>query len=142
MFGHNNLLNEGAETEGVVLQWKPAPLDRTKDRLTIGVKFEDGETAEFTEDITNYYQPPAHGLKGERAEAELDGNQQHEDVGDEDLRLLDEEATTLLERDAAGQHGTAHGSDADELAKLADLHRSGDLSDEEFAAAKRRILGG
>ncbi|HET6733275.1 SHOCT domain-containing protein, partial [Mycobacterium sp.] len=31
---------------------------------------------------------------------------------------------------------------AAELALLAELHRSGALSDEEFRAAKRRILGG
>ncbi|WP_458778605.1 SHOCT domain-containing protein [Arthrobacter sp. D3-16] len=31
---------------------------------------------------------------------------------------------------------------ATELALLAELHRSGALSDEEFSAAKRRILGG
>ena len=37
---------------------------------------------------------------------------------------------------SAGTH-----SSADELAKLAELHRSGALSDEEFAAAKRGVLG-
>lgn len=31
---------------------------------------------------------------------------------------------------------------ADQLAKLADLHRAGVLSDEEFSSAKARILGG
>jgi hypothetical protein len=33
------------------------------------------------------------------------------------------------------------GSDVDELSKLADLHDSGALSDEEFAAAKSKLLG-
>ncbi|MCE4553721.1 PspC domain-containing protein [Roseateles cellulosilyticus] len=33
-------------------------------------------------------------------------------------------------------------NDADELAKLADLHARGVLSDEEFAKAKARLLGG
>jgi hypothetical protein len=32
-------------------------------------------------------------------------------------------------------------SDADELAKLADLHNSGKLSDDEYASAKAKILG-
>ena len=32
--------------------------------------------------------------------------------------------------------------DADALAKVAELHRRGDLSDEEFTAAKRDIIGG
>ncbi len=33
-------------------------------------------------------------------------------------------------------------TESDELAKLGDLHRSGVLSDEEFARAKARVLGG
>lgn len=33
-------------------------------------------------------------------------------------------------------------TDADELNKLADLHQRGSLSDEEFARAKARVLGG
>lgn len=33
-------------------------------------------------------------------------------------------------------------NDAEELAKLADLHARGVLSDEEFARAKARLLGG
>jgi len=35
----------------------------------------------------------------------------------------------------------ANMSDSDELAKLADLHQRGALSDEEFARAKARLLG-
>ncbi len=34
------------------------------------------------------------------------------------------------------------GNSADQLATLADLHTSGKLSDEEYAAAKARIIGG
>jgi hypothetical protein len=37
---------------------------------------------------------------------------------------------------------TAAVSTADELAKLAALHKSGVLSDEEFSNAKRKIIGG
>ena len=33
------------------------------------------------------------------------------------------------------------GSDVDQLSKLAELHDSGALSDEEFAAAKSKLLG-
>jgi hypothetical protein len=37
----------------------------------------------------------------------------------------------------------AHPADlADQLARLAELHRAGELTDEEFGAAKRRLLGG
>lgn len=41
---------------------------------------------------------------------------------------------------AAGQPPAAP-SKADELARLADLHRAGSLSDEEFTAAKADLLG-
>ena len=36
---------------------------------------------------------------------------------------------------------TEGGSDADEIERLAELHTNGILSDEEFAAAKAKILG-
>jgi hypothetical protein len=36
----------------------------------------------------------------------------------------------------------APASDADQLQELAQLHASGALTDEEFAAAKAKILGG
>jgi hypothetical protein len=47
------------------------------------------------------------------------------------------EATQAYIRQAAGT-GT---SDADQLAKLADLHSSGKIDDAEYAAAKAKILG-
>jgi hypothetical protein len=46
------------------------------------------------------------------------------------------EATQAYIRDAAGVS-----SDADELARLADLHSSGKLDDAEYAAAKAKVLG-
>ncbi len=48
-----------------------------------------------------------------------------------------------LEQAIAGQHTPAApaASVADELGKLAELHRQGVLSDQEFAAEKRRLLG-
>ncbi len=44
---------------------------------------------------------------------------------------------------AAASVGASSGGDSDiaELEKLADLHGKGVLSDEEFAAAKKRLLG-
>jgi hypothetical protein len=36
--------------------------------------------------------------------------------------------------------GVSSGGNADQLAKLADLHSSGALSDEEFAAAKAKLI--
>lgn len=49
-----------------------------------------------------------------------------------------------LEQAIASQHASATpaASVADELAKLAELHRQGVLNDDEFAAQKARILGG
>jgi hypothetical protein len=45
-------------------------------------------------------------------------------------------------RDAAGTSGPAPaGGGADQLAKLAELKRSGDLSQEEYDRAKARVLG-
>jgi hypothetical protein len=41
-------------------------------------------------------------------------------------------------RSAAGSDG---GSQADQLAKLADLHASGKLDDAEYAAAKAKVIG-
>ena len=41
---------------------------------------------------------------------------------------------------SASRSGTMF-STADEVAKLVELHKSGSLSDEEFAAAKRKALG-
>jgi Phospholipase_D-nuclease N-terminal/Short C-terminal domain len=46
------------------------------------------------------------------------------------------EATKAYIRDAA-----AVSSDADQLAKLADLHTSGKIDDAEYAAAKAKIIG-
>jgi hypothetical protein len=46
------------------------------------------------------------------------------------------EATRAYIRDAA-----AVSSDADQLAKLADLHNSGKLDDAEYAAAKAKVIG-
>ena len=42
---------------------------------------------------------------------------------------------------AAAPAGTSPSSDIDELQKLGELHTNGTLTDEEFAAAKAKILG-
>jgi hypothetical protein len=47
-----------------------------------------------------------------------------------------QEAMAMYVRGAASET-----SDADELAKLADLHTSGALDDAEYAAAKARVIG-
>jgi hypothetical protein len=42
----------------------------------------------------------------------------------------------------AHEKADAHGSAADQLGRLAELHQQGALTDEEFAAAKAKVLGG
>lgn len=63
MFGKRDLLKAGAQTEGVILE-RQSTLQRTQSRVVIAVKFEDGETTQFDEVMTNYCEPEAHGLKG------------------------------------------------------------------------------
>lgn len=63
MFGSLNLLKDGAQMDGVILERQSA-LKRNQSRVVIAVKFEDGETAQFEETLLNYCEPPSHGLKG------------------------------------------------------------------------------
>jgi hypothetical protein len=43
--------------------------------------------------------------------------------------------------DEAADYGEAHPDPAEELQKMAELHKQGVLTDEEFAAKKKQILG-
>jgi len=60
------------------------------------------------------------------------------DMNDRAARQMQEanDATEAYIRDVAGSSST------DELAKLADLHSTGKLSDSEYAAAKAKIIAG
>lgn len=61
MFGKHNLVKDGAQTEGVILETHSThTIER---RVVIAVKFDDGETAEFSENMVDYYEPPSHSLK-------------------------------------------------------------------------------
>jgi hypothetical protein len=60
---HHHSANEPApiewvRTEGVILDRGPSAYYRTKVRLLIGVKFEDGQKVEFTEELTDLVLPP------------------------------------------------------------------------------------
>jgi hypothetical protein len=48
---------EPARTVGVILDWGPSALYRTKKRLLVGVKFDDGQKVEFNEEITDIVLP-------------------------------------------------------------------------------------
>lgn len=63
MFGSHDLLNDGAQTEGVILESHVTDTI-TKTRVVIAVKVDDGETAEFSEDLVDHYEPPSHSLNG------------------------------------------------------------------------------
>ena len=49
---------EPVRAEGVILERGPSALYRTKVRLLIGAKFDDGQKVEFTEEITDVVLPP------------------------------------------------------------------------------------
>jgi hypothetical protein len=49
---------EPVRAEGVILEWAPSAIYRTKARLLIGVKFDDGQKVEFTEEVTDFVLPP------------------------------------------------------------------------------------
>jgi hypothetical protein len=50
--------------EGVILESTPSTLYRRKCWLVVGVRFDDGETVEFTQEITDFYVPHAKGPGG------------------------------------------------------------------------------
>lgn len=62
--------------------------------------------------------------------------------GDRTKRFLDVAQQLMLQsRTPAAVPAVAAPSTVDELAKLAELHRAGALTDDEFATAKARLLG-
>jgi hypothetical protein len=63
MFGADHWLHNGVQTEGVILE-SHVTNTITKTRVVIALKFEDGETTEFSEDLVDHFEPPAHGLNG------------------------------------------------------------------------------
>jgi hypothetical protein len=63
MLHHHKLLTEGTLTDGVVLQSEPSSIDGEM-KLIIGVVFDDGSETRFEHRHRDYYEPPAHLLKG------------------------------------------------------------------------------
>ena len=57
MFSKHHLSNEPVRAEGVILDWAPSSLYRTKVRLVVGIKFDDGQKVEFTQEITDFCLP-------------------------------------------------------------------------------------
>jgi hypothetical protein len=53
MFGGHNLLKDGAQIDGVILE-RHSGHTIERSRVVIAVKFDDGETAQFEEVLVNY----------------------------------------------------------------------------------------
>jgi len=51
------LLSEGATAQGVVMHNEPADADPRISRVRLSVRFKDGQTAEFSEELASLYQP-------------------------------------------------------------------------------------
>lgn len=68
MFGKHHSASESVSAsepvpaEGVILEWAPSSLYRTKVRLVVGVKFDDGQKVEFAEEITDFCLPSGSTL--------------------------------------------------------------------------------
>ena len=78
-------------------------------------------------------------LAGKRR-AQMQADQQYQDAA-QDQRITgleQQQATVPAPRDSGEQSAP---SMADQLNQLADLHKQGVLSDDEFAAAKAKLLG-
>ena len=60
MFHRHDPASRTMQAEGVILERRPSALYRTRIRLVIGVKFDDGQTVEFTEELVDFCTPPAN----------------------------------------------------------------------------------
>jgi len=159
MFGHHHLMSAGAQIEGVVLEWSPAPFVRTKDRLRVGVKFDDGHNV-----------IPISLIEGSTVPVRYDPDDRQELAIDLPALLeravkhwSDYKAATRTQAEAtlaaqapssrstaAHHHHSVSSADAHdvtpELSELADLHRQGELRcdcdrERSLARARARIGG-
>jgi hypothetical protein len=60
------LLREGASTQGLVLQSESSAADRRISQVRVSVRFKDGQTVEFSEELANLYQPAAGSPEAQR----------------------------------------------------------------------------
>lgn len=60
------LLSGGAVTQGLVLRSETADVDRRISRVHISVRFKDGQTVEFSEELPNLYQPAPGSAEAQR----------------------------------------------------------------------------
>jgi hypothetical protein len=69
------LLSEGATAQGMVMHSETSPTDRRMSQVRLTVRFGDGQTAEFSEELANLYQPAPGSQEAQRL-AEVRGAEQ------------------------------------------------------------------
>jgi hypothetical protein len=71
----DKLLSDGAAIQGLVMHNEPSPADRTRSQVRVEVRFKDGQTVEFTEELDSLYQPAPGSPEAQRL-AEVRGAEQ------------------------------------------------------------------
>jgi hypothetical protein len=69
------LLSEGAAVQGMVVRSEPSADDRRMSQVRISVRFKDGQTVEFSEELASLYQPVPGSPEAQRL-AEVRGAEQ------------------------------------------------------------------
>jgi hypothetical protein len=69
------LVSEGASTQGMVVHSESSAADRRMSQVRLSVRFKDGQTVEFSEELANLYQP-APGSPEAQHLAEVRGAEQ------------------------------------------------------------------
>jgi hypothetical protein len=69
------LLSEGANIQAMVAHSESSAADRRISQVRISVRFKDGQTVEFSEELANLYQPPPGSPEAQRL-AEVRGAEQ------------------------------------------------------------------
>ena len=51
------LISDGATIQAIVMHNEPSPADHQRSQVRVDVKFKDGQSLEFTEELDGLYQP-------------------------------------------------------------------------------------
>ena len=60
------LVSEGTAVQGMVVHSEPSGADRRVSQVRISVRFKDGQTVEFSEELANLYQPAPGSPEAQR----------------------------------------------------------------------------
>jgi hypothetical protein len=72
------LISDGATIQGMVMHNEPSPADHQRSQVRVDVKFKDGQSLEFTEELDSLYQPAPGSPEAQRL-AEVRTNFRHPD---------------------------------------------------------------